>query len=156
MPSTGYCFNILETLLNLLAVLNRESRRQMQFSLLVIGLFRSAAVAWKGLTRACLPLQAVAAAQAGWSSRYKAGGCFTLVPLRCSSATGQPAQGRHGGCGMGGHLFSSPQPASNTLAVHFLCSALIIVHLYSAVFVMVNFPDSLLKLFWFNNLGWGL
>jgi len=104
----GCWFNILETLPNLLIVFNSESRIKMQFSLLVIGLFRSATAAWRGLMRACLPPKTVAAAQAGWGRRYKAGGCFAPLSLRCSSATGQPAQARHGGCSMGGHPLSSP------------------------------------------------
>lgn len=96
MSPIGYCFNIVETLPNLLTVFNSDSRKQMQFSLLVTGLFRSASEAWKGLMRACLPSKPVA----GWDSRYSAGGCFTPVPLRCSSATGQPGQGRRTGCGV--------------------------------------------------------
>lgn len=43
MSPIGYYFNILETLPNLLTVFNSESRKQMRFSLLAIGLLRSAA-----------------------------------------------------------------------------------------------------------------
>lgn len=143
MCPIDYCFIDLKPLPNLLTVVNSESRKELQFPLLVIGVSRSTATAWKALTRACLSPKTVTAAQAGWGNRYKAGECFTPVPLRCSSATGQPAQGRHRGCGVGGHLLSSPWLALNT---HFLvfCIQLLTGYFYSAVFVRFNFPDSLL------------
>lgn len=89
MSPVGYCLNILETLPNLLTVLSSESRKQIQFSLLIVGLFRSPAAVWKGLMETCLPLRAVAAVQVYWGNRQKAGGCFSPVPLRCNPATGQ-------------------------------------------------------------------
>lgn len=137
MSPVGYCLNILETLPNLLTVLSSESRKQIQFSLLIIGLFRSPAAVWKGLMETCLPLRAVAAVQADWGNMQKAGVCFSPVPLRCNPATGQLL--RTGtGLRMGAHLSSSLQMAPNTLVIHSLQSALLVVQLYATALVVMQ------------------